>query len=89
MRADSAVEDRERVSQESSSSPGRVAVNVGRIVVTENGIGGTRARSVPHQLQCAGSVDRHSQSPADTNDSYGVFGVLYSTSLWNGFQTVS
>ncbi len=22
-------------------------------------------------------------------DPYGVFGVLYSTSFWNGFQTVS
>lgn len=28
-------------------------------------------------------------SPMPRYDPYGVFGVLYSTSFWNGFQTVS
>ena len=28
-------------------------------------------------------------SPVPRYDAYGVFGVLYSTSFWNGFQTVS
>ena len=29
------------------------------------------------------------RSPMPWYDPYGVFGVLYSTSFWNGFQTVS
>ncbi len=29
------------------------------------------------------------RSPKPRYDPYGVFGVLYSTSFWNGFQTVS
>jgi len=36
-----------------------------------------------------GALVRERSRAAPRYDPYGVFGVLYSTSFWNGFQTVS